>query len=289
MSERSRVPWMLVAGLAGAGAMYLLDPDRGARRRHGLADRTRARAHAVEALAGKAQRDLRNRSMGLLARAKGSPPRRNRHGALSNGTPERRLLEGGAGLALALWGVVRGGLAGAGAGLAGASLLARAAVWRGRDHMIRVQKTMTLDAPLGEVFAFWARFENFPRFMSHVLEVRRTGPGRSHWRVTGPAGLPVEWDAEVITNLPERVLEWRSIDGSAIDHHGEIHFERLAPKATRVSIHMAYRPPGGALGHGVAAFLHGDPKALIDDDLLRMKSLLEHGTATARGVVTRRE
>lgn len=289
MKDHVRLRWMLGVGATAAGAMYLLDPDRGRRRRAGLTDRARSRAHRVEVLAGKAERDLRNRAKGIAARVNGSPPRRVRRQALSGGTPERRLLEGGAGVLVALWGARRGGLLGAGAELLGACLIARAALWGTSDHTIRVQKTITVAAPIHDVYELWARIENFPRFMDHVLEVRRTSPGHSHWKVSGPAGVPVEWDAEVTEHLPDRSITWRSVPGSGVEHHGEVHFERIEEGITRVSVHMTYRPPGGALAHGVVSFLHGDPKSLMDADLLRMKSLLESGKSTAHGTEVHRD
>jgi uncharacterized membrane protein len=202
--------------------------------------------------------------------------------------PERRLLEGGVGALLALWGLARRGLAGAGATMVGVGLIARAAAPRG-DGIITVQKTITIAAPVGVVFEFWSRFENYPRFMEHVLEVRPLGEQRFHWRVRGPASLPIEWNAEITTKLMNRTLAWRSVEGSEIEHHGEVHFERVDDHTTRISVHMAYRPPAGAFGHAVAAFLHGDPRSLMDDDLQRMKSLLETGQATAHHHVITRE
>lgn len=259
--------------------MYFFDPDRGRRRRRVLEDRARGAVHDVESIAGKAQRDLENRARGLAARARGAKPGLRRQRRLLRGTPELRLLEACAGVTAAAWGIFRGGIAGFGALVGGSYLVARAAVPL-QDGMIRVQKTITIEAPVEQVFAFWSRFENFPRFMEHVLEVRAEGD-RSSWRVTGPAGVPIQWDAEIVERLENRKLVWRSLPDSAVEHHGEVHFERVRDGATRISIHMAYAPPGGVLGHVVAGFLLGDPKKLMDDDLLRLKSLLEEGKATA--------
>lgn len=283
MERRSPISLLLTGVGLGAATMYFLDPDRGRRRRAITADRARAAIHDVEDVAGKAMRDVRNRARGV-----GHKPTRTRRSMLSPGTPERRVLEGSGGALLTLWGVARGGLVGAGAGVAGLSLLACAAAPRMHD-LIRVQKTLTIEAPVEEVFEFWSRVENFPRFMEHVLEVRAQGDGRQHWRVTGPGAVPIDFDAEVVARIPNRKLAWRSLPGSVVDHHGEVHFEREGDRATRISVHMAYRPPAGALGHAVASFLHGDPKTLIDDDLLRMKSLLEKGKATANHQEVRRD
>lgn len=288
MERRSPITWLLVGTGLGAASMYLFDPQRGTRRRDRLTGRIRGAVSDVEDLAGKARRDAENRAQGLVARVRGAPAGRRRRGMLSQGTPERRLLEGGGGALLALWGLVRGGVVGSGAAVAGVSLIANAAMPRA-NGIIRVQKTLTIAAPIDEVYELWSHFENFPRFMEHVIEVRAEDENRSHWRVAGPAGIPLEWDAELTEQVPNHTIAWRSLEGSVVDHHGEVHFEPIEDHSTRISVHMAYRPPAGAVGHTVASFLHGDPKTLMDDDLLRMKSLLEQGKTTAHHQEVTRE
>jgi uncharacterized membrane protein len=288
MTRQPPISWLLGGALLGAASMYFLDPDRGKRRRHQAVDRARGALSDVEELAGKAERDLEHRSRGLAARARGAPAHRGRGlRVLVGGTPEQRLLQGVAGGALATWGLARRGILGAGAVVTGASLIASAAVPR-QDGMIRVQKTITIDAAVEEVFAFWSRFENFPRFMEHVVEVR-TEDGRSRWKVAGPAGMPIEWQAEITEQIEPRKIAWRSLPGSVVDHRGEVHFERAGDGATRISVHMVYRPPGGALGHAAAGFLLGDPKTLMDDDLLRLKSLFERGKTRVKGDAVSRD
>lgn len=277
--RRLPLSWLLAGPAIGAATMYLLDPARGKRRRHGIEDRLRSAAHDVEDVAGKAQRDVHNRMRGVVARVRGSRPTRPvQRRFMSQGTPERRIAEGGVGALAALWGLARGGLAGIGGLVGGGYLLACAGVPRQQGAIV-VQKTLTVDVPIEQVFEFWSRFENFPRFMEHVIEVGSIG-GSSHWRVKGPMGAIVEWNAEITKLVPNRVIAWQSIAGSTVRHHGEVHFERIGDRATRISIHMAYAPPGGPLGHAVAGFLLGDPKTLMDDDLLRLKTLLESGKTT---------
>jgi uncharacterized membrane protein len=271
-----RISVLLAGASIGAASMYFLDPRRGRRRRHGLEDRARAAIDGIEDIAGKAVRDTANRMRGTLARARGATGRSSRRrGLFAEGLPERRLFEAGAGISFALWGLLRGGFVGLGAFAGGAALLSRAIVAR-QDGIIRVQKTATIRAPVERVFGFWSHFENFPHFMEHVVDVQVDGD-RSHWRVVGPMGVAVEWDAEITERIENRKIAWRSVSDGSVDHHGEVHFERLGENLTRISIHMAYNPPGGSLGHALAAFMHGDPKTLMDDDLLRLKSLLETG------------
>ncbi|MDY7232549.1 SRPBCC family protein [Hyalangium rubrum] len=150
-------------------------------------------------------------------------------------------------------------------------------------------KDITLRAPVNEVFAFWQAMHNFPRFMSHVEEVEVTGEGHSRWKVRGPAGIVFEWDA-VITRLdPGRVLAWKSVEGSMVENAGIIHFEDLGEGRTRLDIRLSYNPPAGLIGHAFAKLLGADPKKQMDDDLLRLKSLMELGKATGHETVSRDE
>jgi uncharacterized membrane protein len=143
-------------------------------------------------------------------------------------------------------------------------------------HTINLHKTIQINVSPEIVFDVWTEYENFPRFMSHVLEVRDLGEQRSHWIVKGPAGARVEWDAVLTEYQRPTVLAWHSEPGSAVAHSGSIRFDP-ADGGTRVTIRMSYSPPAGALGHGLAVLLGHDPKQELDDDLMRMKSFIEKG------------
>jgi uncharacterized membrane protein len=127
--------------------------------------------------------------------------------------------------------------------------------------------------------------------MSHVKEVRDLGGGRSHWEAVGPAGVPVTWNAIITRFVPNEILVWRSEPGSVIANAGIIRFESVAGGKTRVDILLSYNPPGGALGHFAALLFGADAKSAMDDDLLRLKSLIEEGTTRApgKGETTRQE
>lgn len=154
---------------------------------------------------------------------------------------------------------------------------------------ITMTKTINIAAPVERVFEFWSRYEDFPRFMSHVRSVRQTGEGRSHWVVSGPAGLPVEWDTEITALVPNQALGWRTVPGSVVEHAGIVRFDPNPDGSTRVHVRMAYHPPAGALGHGLAAVLGSDPRRAMHGDLVRLKSLLEEGKTSAHGERVRRE
>jgi uncharacterized membrane protein len=143
---------------------------------------------------------------------------------------------------------------------------------------VDLQKTITVEAPVEQVFAYWDRFGNFPTFMTHVREISPTrDPRQWHWTVEGPAGMPVEFDAVITERVPNRLLAWKTAPGSPVGHAGLVRFDAAGPRATRVHIRMSYNPPGGAVTHGVLTVFGADAKRRIDDDLVRMKEFLETG------------
>ena len=147
----------------------------------------------------------------------------------------------------------------------------------GRGQSIDLEKTIRIDAAPDEVYEMWSNYENFPRFMSHVIEVRDIGRRRSHWVVQGPAGSQFEFDS-VLTEQTKNRLAWRSEPGAEIPNSGSVEFEPYRG-GTRVTVRFSYSPPAGALGHGVASLLGSDPKRQMDDDLARMKHFIEGGAS----------
>jgi uncharacterized membrane protein len=153
----------------------------------------------------------------------------------------------------------------------------------GGRRAIDIQKAININAPVEEVYEFWSRVENFPRFMAHVEEITVHGNGHSHWKVSGPAGLPVEWDAITTKQIPNEVIAWKSLPNEAIKSAGIVQFHPNPDGSTRITVRMSYNPPAGALGHAVASLLGSDPKTAMDEDLVRLKSLMETGKTTAKG------
>lgn len=149
---------------------------------------------------------------------------------------------------------------------------------------IEVTKTLTVRAPIERVFGLWRHVENFPRFMQHVQDVivDEEEPSRSRWTVDGPAGRAIEFESMITRVIHLREIWWRTLPGQPIEHAGVVRFEPVLD-GTRVTIRMTYRPPGGIIGHAVAHVLGWDPKARIDDDMVRMKALLEQGRTRAHG------
>ena len=143
---------------------------------------------------------------------------------------------------------------------------------------VKVEHSVTVNRPAGEVYRFWRNLSELPRFMDHLNEVRETGAGKSHWVARGPLGMSVAWDAELIEDRPE-VISWRSLPGSDVDTAGSVHFTAApAGRGTEVRVTLKYDPPAGKLGHALAQVFGGSPDRQIEEDLHRFKSVMETGT-----------
>jgi uncharacterized membrane protein len=242
------------------------------------------------------------RTDGEIARAKanGGPS-----AATKNVGQTERVLSALGGGALALYGLKHGGIGGVAMAAAGGGLIYRAATGHcelykalgvnsaahsshaslGPGEGIRVEKSVTIDKPRAEVYAFWRVLENLPRFMDHLESVASTGPLISHWIVKGPAGTRFEWDAEIITDEKNELIGWRSLEGSEVDSAGSVRFAD-APngRGTEVHVTLRYSPPAGKLGAAVAYLFGEDANTQVGEDLRRLKRVLETGgTVTTEG------
>lgn len=150
---------------------------------------------------------------------------------------------------------------------------------------ISLRASVTVNASVDQLYRFWRDVENLPRIMSHLKSVTRLDERRSHWVVTGPGGMPVEWDAEITDDVPNERIAWRSAADAPIHSRGSVTFQSGGPRhGTIVRVDMRYEPPGGTLG-AVLAFLFGkEPRQQIVDDLRAFKAFLETGEVpTTRG------
>ncbi len=367
------VTTVLTSAGVGAGLMYLLDPQEGARRRALVRDQVVRFLNKAGDAAGATARDVRHRAKGVVAEARGrftegevddevlvqrvrsrlgrvvSHPRAvdvtadqgrvtlsgpiltrdeehlltdvrrvrgvkevenrlERHEsadgipALQGGvqrtgersalmqqvwSPTTRMLVGTAGSALTLYGASHRTAPGALLGVAGFGLLARAVtnldtqrllgIGAGR-RAVDIQNSITINAPVDTVYDFWTGYENFPGFMANVQRVEDLGGGRSRWTVRGPAGSDVSFEATVTRREPNRVLAWKTRPGAAVAHAGEVRFEANPDGTTTAHVRFSYNPPAGAVGHAVAWLFASDPKREMDEDLMRMKHVIEGRT-----------
>lgn len=206
------------------------------------------------------------------------------------------LLALGAGIALLWGGASRRSFAGACVALSSAPLLYRGITGRwprgldgrgagddtkvalGGSRGVHVRESIGLEVPAAEAYRFWRRFENLPRFMTHLVSVTETTDRQSHWVAAGPAELTVEWDAEVINEVENEVIGWRSLPGADVVSAGSVNFRPLRDGAScEVSVHLQYALPTGRAASWAASMLGAEPSQLIREDLRRFKQLLEAG------------
>lgn len=212
-------------------------------------------------------------------------------------SPASRMLIGAGALLLAGYGLqrrdTRGGLLATLGFLAGLRAATnrelRYLIGTGGPAAIRLQNSIEVNAPLEEVFDFFSHFENFPRFMHHIREVSKGEGEVWHWVADGPLGVGVSWDAVVTRFERNHRVSWKSLPGSAISNTGSAWFERTPDGGTRVHILMSYNPPAGALGHALSVLLGADPLRHMDEDLVRLKSLIERGKTSAHGMQVAKE
>ena len=145
---------------------------------------------------------------------------------------------------------------------------------------IKLERSIVVNKSPEELYRFWRNLENLPRFMSQHVSVQPSQGGtRSHWIVRAVAGTTFEWDAEIINDIPNELLAWRSLGGADLDHAGSVRFEK-APDGgagTEVKLTLEYRPPIGKLSVGVAKLFDQEPAQVISKDLQRLKQLMETG------------
>jgi uncharacterized membrane protein len=154
---------------------------------------------------------------------------------------------------------------------------------------IDVTKTITINAPREEVYGLWSNYENFAQFMNNIEAVHDLGGGRSHWIVKGPVGSKVEFDAITTEKIPNEVVAWETTPDSTVRHSGRVRFKETRPGRTQVNVNMTYTPPAGVAGHAVAVLFGKDPKSEMDEDLRRMKNLLERGATLSEGKTVTRD
>jgi uncharacterized membrane protein len=141
-----------------------------------------------------------------------------------------------------------------------------------------VRESIRLEVPLADVYRFWRRLDNLPQFMTHLDRVTEAENGTSHWVASGPAGVRVEWDAEIINEIENEVLAWRSLPGSDVVTAGSVNFgPARGGRSTQVSVHLQYAPPAGKAGAFVASLFGREPSQTVREDLRHVKQLLEAG------------
>jgi len=149
--------------------------------------------------------------------------------------------------------------------------------------LVPLRAAVTINRPRAEVYAFWRRLENLPRFMTYLGSVRAIDDRRSHWTATAGGKVIAEWDGEIVTDVPDLLIGWRSSTKStAVTHAGRVRFmDAPGNRGTEVHLEMRVALPGGALAQKAAKIFRKLPDKvagkMAENDLRRLKQLLETG------------
>jgi uncharacterized membrane protein len=147
-----------------------------------------------------------------------------------------------------------------------------------------LEQAIDVDVPVGVAYNQWTQFEEFPRFMDGVEEVRQLDDTRLRWRAV-IAGQPREWRAEITEQIPDARIAWRSLSG--VRNAGVITFHRLADARTRMMLQLEYEPEGLVERVGDVV---GVVERRVRGDLERFKDFIEargRETGAWRGSVAR--
>jgi uncharacterized membrane protein len=150
---------------------------------------------------------------------------------------------------------------------------------------LNVKDAIRLERPIAEVYRYWRQLENLPAFMTHLESVTQVSPHQSRWVAKGPAGIRVEWYADIINEVENKLIAWRSLPGSSVVTAGSVNFDTVrAGRSTQVTVNLQYAPPAGKAGAAVAAMFGRAPSQTIREDLRRLKQRLEAGELAQAGL-----
>ncbi len=153
--------------------------------------------------------------------------------------------------------------------------------FRKRPEKALVSRTVTVNRPREELYAFWRDFTNFPQFMDNIRSVEKLDAQRSRWVIEGPAGTSVEFVSRITAEEAGTLIAWESEEGADVANSGRVEFIDAAPgRGTMVRTTISYDPPAGALGRAVAKVLQREPNVQARRDLRRFKQLMETGEIT---------
>jgi uncharacterized membrane protein len=142
-----------------------------------------------------------------------------------------------------------------------------------------VSTSIVVERRADELYRFWRNLENLPQVMPHLQSVRMTGSSGSHWVARAAWGGRVEWDSELIDDVPNQRLAWRTIDGSDVYNAGSVLFTSVPPgNATEVTVELLYEAPAGSVGAALARMLGKGAGHDVRADLQAFKTLMEKST-----------
>jgi uncharacterized membrane protein len=135
--------------------------------------------------------------------------------------------------------------------------------------MAEVKESVEVNVPVSTAYNQWTQFEEFPNFMEKVESVTQLDDTHLRW-IAEIGGRREEWKAEIIQQMPDEIIAWRSIEGQ--ENSGAVRFEPLGPDRTRIDVTLTWEPEGLVQA---AADKVGASDRAVQVDLERFKELVE--------------
>jgi len=141
-----------------------------------------------------------------------------------------------------------------------------------------VGRTVTINRPRAQLYAYWRDFTKLTSFMDNIVSVDILDGRRSHWVVRAPGGKTVEWDAVITEEREGETIAWASEEGADVPNSGRIDFrDEPGGRGTQVTATIVYDPPVGVVGKLIAKMFQREPAIQARRDLRRFKQLMETG------------
>lgn len=143
---------------------------------------------------------------------------------------------------------------------------------------VKVQQTVTINAPPDKVYQFWRDFSNFAKFSENVVSVTEEGEGISRWVARGLSGARLSWLSQITEDVPNTRINWKTLDDSDFRHEGSVTFHPApAGRGTELRVVMRYQVVAGKVGQTLAMATGDEPGQQLRGDLMRCKQLIEAG------------
>lgn len=152
------------------------------------------------------------------------------------------------------------------------------------DRALKIERSIRIQRSAKDLYTFWRQLDNLPTIMSQVRSVEPLDDRRSHWIINTLPGAPtIEWDAEIINEVENERIGWKTLAGATVEHAGSVQFKPLnGERQTLLTITLQYDPPAGAIGAAIADLLEQEPGQKIARDLERFKQAMELQATASR-------
>lgn len=142
----------------------------------------------------------------------------------------------------------------------------------------RAEASIVVGNSSEEAYRFWRNVENMPRFMTWLQSVSSTGDRRSHWIAKPDGRTALEWDSEIVDEVPHQRISWRTLPGAAVPNSGSVEFEPVpGGRGTLVRAQLQFSGPAAALDSPLLKLIGHDAQQVMRKTLFNFRQVLETG------------